>query len=393
MKIIYFGTYISEELKKRKIRQIAGEKWEANLINCLKKEVEEIIIYSYFRPGVKQYVVPNKKQKRMNKNTSKLLFFINFIFLREISLFLTTSFELLKLKIKYKNLKDIKILQYNFYFPISFPIFIFSFFYNYEYIPIILDIILEDSYKFSWLKKFYIGLELKLEKIVFKFLKKVIVINEYIIKDFFRSNIKYLVIEGGVSSEDIDFTKNIVKDRENNTKKKIVFTGRIDFVNGIDFLINTFKKIKNKNVELIIYGKGEYENYLKTEIKADKRIKYYGFIENKEAMKEQKNADFLIIPRKMSNPILRYTFPSKLFEYMLSGTPIISTNIPGLKKEYKDNMYVIDTENEEKFAEYIEKILMKEKIKLLEKGKEARKFIIKNKTWRLQVQKIIDFLN
>ena len=328
----------------------------------------------------------------MNKNTSKLLFFINFIFLREISLFLTTSFELLKLKIKYKNLKDIKILQYNFYFPISFPIFIFSFFYNYEYIPIILDIILEDSYKFSWLKKFYIGLELKLEKIVFKILKKVIVINEYIIKDFFKPSVKYLVIEGGVSSEDIEFTKNIFKDKKNNRKKRIVFTGGIDFVNGIDFLINTFKQINNKNVELIIYGKGEAENYLKEQIKLDKRIKYLGFIENKNIMKEQKNADFLIIPRKISNPMLRYTFPSKLFEYMLSETPIISTDIPGLKKEYKDNMFVINTEDEKKFAKYIEKILTIEHFKLLFKGREARKFIVRTKSWELQAHKIIEFL-
>ena len=210
-----------------------------------------------------------------------------------------------------------------------------------------------------------------------------------IIEDFF-DNVKYLVIEGGVSQEDISKTENLIKTKR-NMKNKIVFTGTLDKVNGVDFLINSIKNIENQCMELDIYGIGELEEFVRKSSIRDKRIKYKGFKKNDEILERQKNASFLIIPRKRSNKILRYTFPSKLFEYMLSETPVICTNIPGLKQEYQECLYVIDTEDEIVFANEISKILKKDFLELEKKAINARKFIIEKKNWDKQGLKILNF--
>lgn len=390
MKIIYFGDHVSKNLSNQKFKNPAGNKWQKNLLTSL-LNYGDVSIYSYFRPALypkkKQIIVPNNLQINENENESKLLWFINIPVLRELCLFFSTIIQLIKINKEYKN---IKILQYNIYSPVSLAIWILSYIYKYDYIPIILDIVLEESYKVNFFKKIYLKFELKFQKILFRNLKKVIVINKFIIKDFFK-DIDFLLIEGGVSKEDIKFTSSTKKINENENKK-IVFTGALDKVNGIDFLVRTLGKMKHEKLELIIFGLGELENFIIEEAKKDERIKYKGFKNNEDILTEQKKADFLIIPRKKTDLILRYTFPSKLFEYMLSKTPIICTNIPGLTKEYKDNLYIVDTEDEEEFSLEIKKILNKDKEELKEIGEKAREFIVKNKLWDLQAKKIIEFI-
>ncbi|MEE0138391.1 glycosyltransferase [Fusobacterium ulcerans] len=391
MKLIFFGDHVSEILNLQKAKNPAGNKWQKNLINSLKK-YSNILVVSYFRPKLffksHQLFVPNSLQKEQNKQESILLKFFNFPVLREICLFFSTINILIKINSNNKQ-ESLKILQYNLYFPVSWAIFLLSFIYKYEFIPIILDIVLEKSYQVSFIKRKYLKFELIMQKIIFKKLRKVIVINEMIIEDFF-DNVKYLVIEGGVSQEDISKTENLIKTKR-NMKNKIVFTGTLDKVNGVDFLINSIKNIENQCMELDIYGIGELEEFVRKSSIRDKRIKYKGFKKNDEILERQKNASFLIIPRKRSNKILRYTFPSKLFEYMLSETPVICTNIPGLKQEYQECLYVIDTEDEIVFANEISKILKKDFLELEKKAINARKFIIEKKNWDKQGLKILNF--
>ncbi|MGL5049542.1 MAG: glycosyltransferase [Fusobacteriaceae bacterium] len=387
MEIIYLGDHVSEALNKEKSINTAGNKWQKNLIGNLKKK-SNVEVFSYFRPPlfpkIKKILVPTKKQSLANNKESILIPFLNLPLIREISIFFTTLYILNK---KIKSNSKIKILQYNLYSPVALAVLILQRKYKFEYIPIILDIVLEDSYKVNIIKKMYIKCGLYIQKKIMKKITKVIVINKCIIDDYFKE-VKYLLLEGGISFEDI-FP---YEEKKSYKDINIVFTGTLDYVNGIDFLINSFKKIKNKKLKLTIYGQGELLNFVKKSLKEDNRISYQGYLPNKEILKIQKEADFLIIPRKKSNPILRYTFPSKLFEYMISGTPVICTNLPGLEKEYKSKILVVDTEDEEVFSREIEKILKIDSKNLNLLTKQAFEFIKGKKNWEFQIEKLLHFL-
>lgn len=389
-KIIFFGNYINERLieLKHDSAVCATFKWQKNMIDELKKKID-VQCYSLaldpFFPKIKEIWIPTKKEIIRNKDSSSLFRYINLPFFRG----LFVSLEIIVICLYKKTIKQEKIciMQYNLGLSYLIPCFILNKIFNIKFIPVILDIFTDLEIN---------GNKLTLRKIIFKIqtwilkkLSKVIVINEKIAEDFGLKD--YLVIEGGIIIQSKNDFKILKKEKKE--KKEIIFTGRLDEVNGIKFCIDSFNKInKELNLELHFYGDGPLVDYIKIKNKENDKIKYKGFLCQNDILKIQKKADFLIIPRKKSLKILRYTFPSKIFEYMLSGTPVIMTDIPGLKSEYKDNLFVINTEDEIEFAKYIEKIISLECKVLNQKASKAQEFLLKTKQWKNQAEKIENYL-
>jgi len=86
-------------------------------------------------------------------------------------------------------------------------------------------------------------------------------------------------------------------------------------------------------------------------------------------------ADICLLPAH-NNKVMQDIVPIKMYEYMASGKPVISTKLPGIIKEFGyDNgvEYVDDA------GEVIDKaiILSENKKKLIEGGSKARKFVEK----------------
>lgn len=389
MNINFLGNYVGEKIiSKNIIKYGAAMKWQINLITALKKKVD-INIYSEMLvpiyPKSKYFIIPSLKILKLNENNSKLFRYINLPFIREIFISLQVLIIYLVKGLK-KN--KIIVIQYNLNLKFALPLFILEKIGILSFVPIVLDLYPLDRVRKNNIRNIFNEINFKLQTFILKNIKKSIVINENIINDFrLKSS---LIIEGGVSKKDC-FNEILIKNKTN--KKIIVFTGGIDSINGIDFLIKTLEKVKNKNYELHLYGTGELVEFVKIEAEKNKKIKYMGYKKNEEILEIQRAADFLIIPRKKSFLNLRYTFPSKLFEYMLSGTPVICTNIPGLTEEYKENLFIADTENEIEFAKIIDEVLFISEDKLKEKSKKAKEFIIKNKNWDIQAKKIINFLS
>ncbi|MGC9114362.1 MAG: glycosyltransferase, partial [Candidatus Micrarchaeia archaeon] len=81
-----------------------------------------------------------------------------------------------------------------------------------------------------------------------------------------------------------------------------------------------------ENIELQVYGKIS-EEYLK-KFEADKRIKFFGPIPNRDAPAKEKSFDLFVIPRP-HHPSAETTTPIKLVEAMAAGSAILSTNVGG----------------------------------------------------------------
>ena len=141
-------------------------------------------------------------------------------------------------------------------------------------------------------------------------------------------------------------------------------------------------------MELHLYGTGELDEYIKS-IK-DERIKFYGVVQNKIIVQEEKKATILINPRFSEAEYTKYSFPSKNMEYMVSGTPIITTKLPGMPKEYYDYIYLIEDESESGMRNSMITVLKLPREELTEKGKKARDFVLKYKNNNVQAKRIID---
>lgn len=196
----------------------------------------------------------------------------------------------------------------------------------------------------------------------------------------------YVVIEG---------ISDIVIHQENTEKyeKKIcMYTGALHKRYGIAYLIAGFIKAKIEGAELHIYGQGDYEEEIRRICEAESSVKYYGVKLSSDVVKEQKKATLLINPRPTNEEYTKYSFPSKNMEYMASGTPVLTTKLPGMPREYEPYVYLLEEESIQGMATALTSILAKTSEELAEKGKQAQEFVDKNKNKKMQAQKVMYIL-
>ena len=216
--------------------------------------------------------------------------------------------------------------------------------------------------------------------------EKFVVLNEYVAQAYLQGK-PYVVVDGGLAENELRAYEFMPKG-----KKNILFCGALTEYNGISNLLKAMELIQDKEIILDVYGGGYLENTVAEYAKTHKNVFYHGKISNEEVMQKQREAWLLINPRKVDDLIAKVTFPSKTFEYMLSGTPILTTRLNGYGAEYNDKMFFTETDSAEDIAKSIDEISQKSESELREITKRAHTFICEQRIWGTQAKKIINFI-
>ena len=129
-------------------------------------------------------------------------------------------------------------------------------------------------------------------------------------------------------------SENIVDDIDLLSKEKfiVVYTGTVRPVNAVGNILDAARIIQNTNnypnIEFLIYGDGSELDSLKQRVKEERisNVKLKGFIERKYIpfILSKASVNLLNYSQKEYN-WTRGNSSNKLFEYMASGKPIIST--------------------------------------------------------------------
>jgi glycosyltransferase involved in cell wall biosynthesis len=200
----------------------------------------------------------------------------------------------------------------------------------------------------------------------------------------------YLLMEGLV---DINMGSS-----ENTLSKKakeriILYAGGIYEKYGIKKLIEAFMLLTDADLRLYIYGSGEMEIDMPKYMLSDKRISYMGVVPNNEVVKMQLTATLLINPRPTDEEFTKYSFPSKNMEYMVSGTPLLTTRLPGMPEEYNPFVYLFDDESVEGMHLTLKLLLSKSKEELHEFGLQAKNWVLNEKSNYKQGLRILEFID
>ena len=209
--------------------------------------------------------------------------------------------------------------------------------------------------------------------------------------DYLRIKDKKITIINGMTriadSRSISIDEKFLK----MGKKRFVYTGAVTEQFGVVSLINQFTHIKRDDIELIICGNGnDYEKCISI-AQNDKRIKLLGTVDNETAINYQLSAYALINPMKDNEGLSKYSFPSKMFEYLGSKALVIGYWLSCYDDEYRNHLIVVDETQEFGLEDAINFSLSLDKSEVIKIVKNINSFI-DSKNNVCQTKKIGDFM-
>ncbi len=241
------------------------------------------------------------------------------------------------------------------------------------------------STKKSWIYDFLKNQDWKKIKKAMKYVDEFVLLTEEM-ANFLEIN-NYTVMEG-ISSGDV--FKEIAMEKTN--KKTIVYAGTLNLRYGVGDLVDAFRQIKDPDYQLIICGNGNAEPMIKQAAKEDDRICFKGVLERKEVLKILTSATLLVNPRKNNEEYTKYSFPSKILEYLSSGTPVVAYKLDGIPDEYDDYVYYVEDNSTEALANKLMEVCSKPSAELEDFGKRAKDFVLQYKNAKTQIFNVLTSL-
>lgn len=197
----------------------------------------------------------------------------------------------------------------------------------------------------------------------------------------------YCVLEGSINPEDV---LEETPEKPENTVA-VMYSGVTDLRYGLPELLDAFALLEGEQYRLWITGSGNAVPLIQERARQDRRIRYLGYLPSRrDLLLKQKEATMLINVRKPDEPASAYCFPSKLFEYMVSGNPVLSFRIPGIPEEYFDYLVPMEQQTPAAVAESIRRVAYMSAEERDALGSRCREFVLREKNKDVQARRLLE---
>ena len=197
----------------------------------------------------------------------------------------------------------------------------------------------------------------------------------------------HVILEGHADIAMAERQPSLARKRRPRT---CLYAGSVRKIYGLENLVQGFLLADLPDTQLLIYGQGDYVEELKSI--RDPRIQYGGMLLSSEIVDKEMEATLLVNPRPTDAEYVKYSFPSKTMEYMASGTPVLTTALPGMPREYLPYVNLIEEETPQGIAKALQSVLSRSDEALLEQGAKARRFVLEQRNNLVQAKKILNML-
>jgi glycosyltransferase involved in cell wall biosynthesis len=106
----------------------------------------------------------------------------------------------------------------------------------------------------------------------------------------------------------------------------------------------------------------------------------------------QRQATVLVNPRGGTAEFTKYSFPSKIMEYLLSGTPAVIRRLPGIPEEYGEHLQFVDGPAPTDLARALSVACGASREERRELGARAQRFVLEHKSGRAQAALILELI-
>ena len=401
MKICYFGAVcnpttfniIVRSCKKKP--HAAGQQFERMLVEGLASHENIKVEVNTFPPvpalSMGYSLGWGRKVEPLNEHVlCKWLPALNFQGIKQFCFFVSAFAAVISWV--YRTLSQSRaIVLYTAYFPVALAVVIAARIYR---IPIVLveTDLAEFIQKYSPRSRFkslFVPLYVRLTRLIREQFDAYIFVAEEMNKAVNVMHKPYIVVEGMV---DTSTHRPSFVGAQGHGPRIVMYAGALFRIYGVDKLIQSFMTLHDDNISLWLFGSGDMEVAITDYCVRDKRISYFGHKTHEEVLSSEAEATLLVNPRPSSEEFTKYSFPSKNMEYMASGTPVLTTPLPGMPREYYDYVYLFEDESVAGMAKTLEHILSQPKEELHAKGAAAKEFVLREKNNIVQAKKIINLI-
>lgn len=394
--ILFLGFGVGENYFKHfskfdKYPQVAARKFEMCYINGMLANNVNVIAVSVF-PG-STYPLNKKiffpfEFKCDEGYDNYVAGYINLIGLK----ILTKMISIFSIVFKFNLIfRDLKIVVYSSHLPLLMTAWILSKLFKKDFYVVLPDL---PIYMFGSKSKLKIKEVLKkidqwlVKKILFEASGLSCVTDLMTKKMGWEDQNRSIVIEG---MYDYKYNFHLFNKPILNGKKYFLYSGALEVGYGIVEMVDFFIK-SEVDAELWICGFGNLSSYVKELSRNNENIKYLGYLEQKELWGIQKNAAALLLTRDPNAEYVKYSFPSKILEYLATGVPIISTKLPCYPVEYDDYLIYVEYNDAVSYKNIFNYVLkMDIELKKYISQKNVA-FVVDCKNPKMSVKKMIDLM-
>jgi glycosyltransferase involved in cell wall biosynthesis len=198
-------------------------------------------------------------------------------------------------------------------------------------------------------------------------------------------NTEIYIVPNGIDLEEYKGSTTI-PDRKTGTKN-ILFVGSLRPVKGVQYLINSMKKIHEElpDARLILVGDGEEREHLEAlsiQLGLQKYVEFIGIVSHEKVKTFMQQADVFVLPS------LSEGFPNVILEAMACGLPIIASHVGGIPDIITNdtNGYLVEVKDTNDMANKI--LLLLSDDALRKKISDNNRNLVKKYTWENVILKL-----
>lgn len=382
MYYLYVGYYVNEntfaEILRNKINNmsVARQKFEYNIIRGLHRQLGDHVNFISYVPTDGSLTIP--KSSEVEGAT------INHIAIKKNSVgSIAIAYSLFKKYLKdlgEEKLQNLRVLMYAVIPPFEQALLKYKKIYGFRMVTICSEV--------PELRRYSKSLLSNIKKKVLTYYNEQFdgyILFSEAMKEVVRVGKKPCLVMEGIAPD----IRSVPKAGKKNI---VMYAGGLASDNNIPLLVECCKQIDELD-ELWICGIGPDEKQIEKLAAGDQRVKYYGQLPNEKVLEMETNAKVLINFRNPEEKLTRYSFPSKILEYIASGSLVMSTRLIGIPEEYFNYIVPIEIDDKQCVVTQIKKIFQLDNVNYLEMCKKAQKYITENKNYTSQSIKIIKMLS
>lgn len=179
---------------------------------------------------------------------------------------------------------------------------------------------------------------------------------------------------------------------------QIGYVGTISPGRGVEIILDLAKNFPNHDFHIIGGEKNDLEQLDLGLRVPSSNLFFHGFVSPKNAAFARKKCDILLAPYQKNVTIRSgkntadYMSPLKIFEYMESGKPIISSDLPVLREILEDeaNALLVSSNKIKEWKNSVTRLIEDEKLREI-LGTRAQNDLQSKFSWKIRADKILNF--